>query len=238
MIASEKPAASATSERAARWRRRCTKATQKPAIGPNSGPTTIAPTIRIGELRKIPTAAIRPASTMNNRYVPDSSTCSLVRDSTSSQTTASASEPRARSTARSANSEIWVSTDSSAIEPVRWMSSSLRSDNVTLASSRATSARITSPAGSCAAPGSQITLQTDSLFRSIPSACSETSRGATIRMWTIAGAYPAGSTDPHRLRTRPAGQRCRSRGAGRKTPCRPVAGRCEQRERRRTSVGR
>jgi hypothetical protein len=41
---------------------------------------------------------------MNNSYVLDSSTCSLVRDSTSSQTTASASEARARSTARAANS--------------------------------------------------------------------------------------------------------------------------------------
>ena len=74
------------------------------------------------------------------------------------------------------------------------MSSSLRSDNATLASSRATSARITSPAGSCAAPGSEITLQTDSLFRSIPSASSETSRGATIRMWTIRRSVSAGST--------------------------------------------
>ena len=34
---------------------------------PNLGPTTIAPTIRIGEFRKIPTAAIRAASTMNHR---------------------------------------------------------------------------------------------------------------------------------------------------------------------------
>src|SRR4051794_29111700 len=48
-IASGKPQASAIAERRASERRRCTSATQKPAIGPNSGPTTIAPTIRIGE---------------------------------------------------------------------------------------------------------------------------------------------------------------------------------------------
>ena len=50
-MASGKPTASATPERTARSRRRWTSATQKPAIGPNSGPTTIAPTIRISESR-------------------------------------------------------------------------------------------------------------------------------------------------------------------------------------------
>ena len=40
------PTASAVAERLARSPRRSTVATQKPAIGPNSGPTTIAPTIR------------------------------------------------------------------------------------------------------------------------------------------------------------------------------------------------
>ena len=35
-----------------------TTATQSPAIGPNSGPTIIAPMIRIGESSRIPTEAI------------------------------------------------------------------------------------------------------------------------------------------------------------------------------------
>jgi len=48
------PTASALSERRATSRRRSTIATQSPASGPNSGPTTIAPTIRIGEPRKRP----------------------------------------------------------------------------------------------------------------------------------------------------------------------------------------
>ena len=51
----------ALSERRAGPRRRSTIATQSPARGPNSGPTTIAPTIRICELVKMPTAPIRPA---------------------------------------------------------------------------------------------------------------------------------------------------------------------------------
>ena len=44
-----KPTASARIDRLAMSRRFCTIATQKPASGPNSGPTTIAPMIRIGE---------------------------------------------------------------------------------------------------------------------------------------------------------------------------------------------
>jgi hypothetical protein len=50
-MATGKPTSSAASERTASFGRRSTTATQKPAIGPNSGPTTIAPTMRIGLLR-------------------------------------------------------------------------------------------------------------------------------------------------------------------------------------------
>src|SRR5918911_4764411 len=49
VIASGKPTASATAERSASAPRLWTAATQNPASGPNSGPTTIAPTIRIAE---------------------------------------------------------------------------------------------------------------------------------------------------------------------------------------------
>ena len=51
VIPTGKPIASAVRERRAASRRRSTIATQRPARGPNSGPTTIAPTIRIGEPR-------------------------------------------------------------------------------------------------------------------------------------------------------------------------------------------
>ncbi len=63
-IASGKPTSSAIAERPARSARRCTIATHSPASGPNSGPTTIAPTTRISESRMIPIAAISPARTM------------------------------------------------------------------------------------------------------------------------------------------------------------------------------
>ncbi len=63
-IASGKPTASASAERAASSPRRWTSATHRPATGPNSGPTTIAPTTRIGESRKIPIEAMIAASTM------------------------------------------------------------------------------------------------------------------------------------------------------------------------------
>ena len=105
-MASGKPTARATPDLTARSRRRWTSATQKPAIGPNSGPTTIAPTMRISESRKMPTAASIAARTMKSRKTPDSSTFSLVRCSTSSQTTASDGAPGALRSASSAAFEI------------------------------------------------------------------------------------------------------------------------------------
>ena len=92
-------------------------ATQSPASGPNSGPTTIAPTIRIGEPRKIPTEAIRQARAMKTRNMPPSSVLSEVRASTSSQITASEGAPLAARSARSAASEICESICSIEIEP-------------------------------------------------------------------------------------------------------------------------
>ena len=68
---------------------RSTAATESAAIGPNSGPTTIAPMIRMIWSVRMPTAAIITARTMKARKLAESSTSSEVRDSTSSQTTAS-----------------------------------------------------------------------------------------------------------------------------------------------------
>ena len=82
----------------------------------------------------------------------ESSVFSLVRCSTSSQTTASEGRPGAAFSAASAASDRAVSMCSTAIEPTRGISSSLRSPMITLASSLATSQRITSPAGFCATP--------------------------------------------------------------------------------------
>jgi hypothetical protein len=59
-------------------------------MGPNSGPTTIAPMRRTGESVNTATAARIVASTMKARKLPESSAFSDVRSSTSSHTTASA----------------------------------------------------------------------------------------------------------------------------------------------------
>ncbi len=142
-----KPTASATSDRRASAPWRLTSATQRPASGPNSGPTTIAPTIRIGWSSTMPTAAICIAMTMKSRKLSESSVFSEVRDSTSSHTTASDGSPGAAFSAAIAASESEKSRSSTAIEPRSGMSSSLRSPMITLASSRATSQRITSPSG-------------------------------------------------------------------------------------------
>ena len=65
-----------------------------------------------------------------------------------------------------------MSTNSIAIEPSSWIPSSFRSLMITLASSRATSHRITSPSGFCA-PSRRITLSTESAWQRRSSACWE-----------------------------------------------------------------
>jgi hypothetical protein len=181
------PIASVTKERAARRPRRWTTATQKPAMGPNSGPTTIAPTMRIGEFRKMPTAAMSAASSMKAMNDQVSSASSDVRSTTSSQTTASAGEPSARCTARSIASESWKSTSSTEIDPWWSTSSSRRSASTIEASSRARSTRITSPSGRRATPGSTTRLQADGSRSRSPTTASERSRGTTIRTWNTGG---------------------------------------------------
>ena len=74
--------------------------------------------IRISESVTIPSAAIIVASTMKARKLAESSALSEVWSSTVSQTTASAGEPTATSSARRAASETSAEIGSSAIEPV------------------------------------------------------------------------------------------------------------------------
>ena len=115
---------------------------------------------------------------------------------------------RARSPARRC-SEICVSIGSIEIEPSSWIPSSLRSAMTTLASSRATSARITSPSGRRAAPGRWTTLQTDGEPSSSSSAGSACSAGVTIRRWIIAPSVPragAGRSRRPRVGGRSAGE--------------------------------
>ncbi len=122
---------------------------------------------------------------MKMRKLPPSSVLSEVRASTSSQTTASEGAPRAARSARSAALESCESICSSAIEPSRWTPSSFRSAISTLASSRAMSQRITSPAGLRAAPGRTTRLQAAGEVSSRSTTFPERSDGTTIRRWTM-----------------------------------------------------
>ncbi len=180
-----KPTARAASDRLASSPWRCTSATDRPASGPNSGPTTMAPTIRIGWSNRIPTDAICIAITMNATKLNDSSVSSLVRCWTSSHTTASEGRPGAARSAATAASDIAVSTCSTAIDPTRGISSSLRSLMITLASSRVMSHRITSPSGFMEAPCRWTTLITEGAAQSSSSAWWATSCGATMRRWIM-----------------------------------------------------
>ena len=194
---SGKPTASAVKERTASAGRRCTAATQKPAIGPNSGPTTIAPTIRIALSRITPIEAITVAMTMKARKLADSSADSDVRSVSSSHTTASAGEPTAARSAAIAASDITVSIWSTAIEPLWCRPSRRRSASTTLASSRATSARITSPSGLRAAAGSLMTLMTEAQASKSARTASACSGGVTIRRWTTQRGYAIARAAPH-----------------------------------------
>ena len=104
-IATGKPTTSATNERRASCGRRSTTATQKLASGPNSGPRTIAPMIRIGVSRKIPTAAISVDRTMKIMKLAVRVVDSEASSSTCSQTTAFAGSPGAARSAASAARE-------------------------------------------------------------------------------------------------------------------------------------
>src|SRR4051812_26084548 len=66
-IATGKPTKSAAAARRERYIRRRTSATASAASGPNSGPTTMAPTTVTGESLTTPTAAIRHARHRNIR---------------------------------------------------------------------------------------------------------------------------------------------------------------------------
>src|SRR5215213_5090919 len=137
----------------------------------------------------MPIIASSPATTMKARNTPESSTCSLVRCSTSSHTTASDGRPSAFSIAASAASEIWESISTSEMEPSSFSPSARRSAITMLVSSRATSTRITSPSGRRAAPGRWTMLQTEPKRSSVSSVACALRSGATIRRWITGGAY-------------------------------------------------
>ena len=99
-MATGKPTSSAIEARRARSSRRRTSATASAASGPNSGPTTIAPTTVTGELVTTPTAAIMHARHRKVRNVTLNVDSSRVRATSSSHTIASPGSPSASFSAR------------------------------------------------------------------------------------------------------------------------------------------
>ena len=122
-------------------------ARQIAATGENSGPTTIAPMMRIGWSSSRPAPAISVARVRKLRNAQDSTLSLRTRFSTTSQTIPSSGIPGAAFSASSAASESSVSGSEIMIEPW-WCRSSSRSAATTgLAPSRATSATTSVPAG-------------------------------------------------------------------------------------------
>ena len=96
----------------------------RPATGPNSGPTTIAPTTRIGDVEEDPDRGDdRGQHHVEQEDAPTARRSRWCAGRAPPRSTASAGEPGACSTAASAKSEI-VSVGLIEIDPSWWMPSS------------------------------------------------------------------------------------------------------------------
>ena len=184
------PVSWAVSERTARLRRRSTVATQIPATGPKSGPTIIAPTIRMALPRRMPAMAMSMARIIRSRKLADRAVIPATRLSTSSQTTAS--EALALFSTAVVPPEICVLTGSRAIDPPSRICRSRRSATRALASSAATSHKMRSPDGRRTAPGMWIRLTTEEVASSRRRAASALPATTTRRNW-ITSRPPSGS---------------------------------------------
>ena len=150
-------------------------------MAPYSGPTTIAPTMRIWELVRIPTAPMSPAITSSANQLGGKVPSRVILDSTSTQTGVNCWNRPRRAVARSACAEIEVSTFSSTIEP-RWSRPRSRSRPMTsLAAPCRTSKCTASPSGWLTAPGSTVRFMTAGSERSMGMRLPVTSGGLTTR---------------------------------------------------------
>ena len=150
-------------------------------MAPYSGLTTIAPTMRIWELVRIPTAPISPAMTSSANQLGGKVPSSLILASISAQTGAKCWNRPCRAAARSASAEIEVSTFSSTIEP-RWSTPRSRNSPITwLAAPFSTSNCTASPSGLLTAPRCTVRFMTAGSVRSTGMRVSVTSGGLTTR---------------------------------------------------------
>ena len=180
---------------------------ERPASGPNSGPTTIAPTIRIGWSSRMPTARDlhrqHHEGDEADRELRRSRWCAARPPPRPPRRTAGPARPARRRPPASESARVDVST---AIEPTRGISSSLRSPMITLASSRATSQRIRSPSGFWAAPCRCTTLRTAGEPQSSSSAWSARSFSGRRSAGAASGRLSAVAA-PSPARTRPGSRR-------------------------------
>ena len=111
------PMPSAFALRATREKSLRVTANERLRMAPYSGPTTIAPTIRISELVRMPTAPMRAAMMSSVNQLGGKVPSSPILDSISAQTGVNCWNRPRRADTRSASAEIDVSTFSSMIEP-------------------------------------------------------------------------------------------------------------------------
>ena len=137
---------------------RCWRYHDMAAMGPYSGPTTMAPTMRMLESVSTPAVAMIAATT---KYACSSGVTCMPRSttaSTSAHSTVSSLSPGAWSRASCTPVPIESVECVTLIDPWSVRPRSTRSDNRSLLASRATSKITTSPAGCNAAPVSRTTL--------------------------------------------------------------------------------
>ena len=175
------PAVSVSAADRTRYQSRRVAPNARLRMAPYSGPTTIAPTMRICELVKIPTAPISPAMTSSANQLGGNVPSSSIRASTSAQTGVKASNRPRRATARSACPLIDASTFSSTIEP-RWPIPSSRSRPMTSSAAPCRTSKCTaSPSGWLTAPGRTIRFSTAGSALSRGRRAPVTSGGLTTR---------------------------------------------------------
>ena len=155
-----KPTTSASSDRRASAGRRCTIATHSPASGPNSGPTTIAPTTRIGWSSSRPNAAIMRGDAhehqVGRRTASTPRSCAPRPPPTRPRRCPARGRLLGRRAASDRDRLDLVGRD----RPEPHQVGPFRVSSTSLAASRATSASTRSPAGSSATPGRWTTLVT------------------------------------------------------------------------------
>src|SRR3954452_4885228 len=187
-MAAGKPTSSAIAPRRAMSARRRTTPTARPASGPNSGPTTIAPTTVTGESVTTPIVASRVASTMKATNTPVSVESSPVRLASSSQISASAPSPGALSSASRTSLPRAVSSGSMVIMPASATLSACSDSRTSAAHSRARSA-VTSRPSEVSQP--RWIATTPSCWPSAPTTSSTSDCGQTIRRCSMLTASSA-----------------------------------------------